>query len=124
MDHPHKERPRLWSPHFKGGSQTTGPGARGRGVHGHCGGKALGSTGQEQVWAGCRQSAPTGSQPLAMGRLHRCRSPLPAGRCGSPKLLPPHSLSCLLLIKPLSICRRLHGSGRAHRSALGKHGAD
>lgn len=27
-----------------------------------------------------------------------------------------------LLIKPLSICRRLHGSGRAHRSALGSTG--
>lgn len=118
---PNKERPRLWSPHFKGGSQTTGPRARGKRVQGDCGGKALGSTiqGQEQVWAGGRQPSPTGSQPLAMGRLHRCRSPLPAGRCGSPELLPPRSLSRLLLIKPLSICRRLHGSGRAHRSALG-----
>lgn len=119
-----KKKPRLWSPHLKGGSQTTGPRARGKGVQGDSGEKALGSTieGQEQVWVGCRQPTPTGSWPLTMGRLHQCHSSPPAGRCGSPELLPPHSLSRFLLIKPLSICRRLHGSGRAHRSALGSTG--
>lgn len=75
MDCPHKERPRLCSHILR--ARLEGPEPEAKGCR-ETGRKALGSAlqGQGQVWAGCRQPAPPGSQALTMGRLHRCHSPV------------------------------------------------
>lgn len=101
---PLKERPRLRPPLIQGSSRATGLRATSKGGRAACGREASGSTGvvapAPALRAGCCGQAALVLLPPPGRKMWEPRaatSPLPQTR--------------LLLIKPLSICRRLHGSG-------------
>lgn len=88
-------------------------------MQGHCGGKPWAVPSKDSSRCGQDVGSPL---PPGHGPSQAALVPLPPAcrKMWEPKA----AASSLpqLLIKPLSICRRLHGSGRAHRSALGSTG--